>query len=60
MNRSEENKEDILFVALDKHKGEQTILCVSRRTNTERGLEIVKMLFDEEAEKVYKKLTELE
>ena len=50
----DENISDCLIIGFDKHKGEQTWMSVGRKDGD--ALNIVNMIKDERAEKLYKQL----
>ena len=50
----DENISDFLVIGFDKHKGEQTWMSVGRKDGD--ALNIVNMIKDERAEKLYKQL----
>ena len=53
----EDNMEDVLTIAYEgEYQNDISILMVSRKTDD--GMEIVKVFTEDEADKLYKKLTE--
>ena len=54
----DENISDCLIIGFDKHKGEQTWMSVGRKDGD--ALNIVNMIKDERAEKLYKQLLSIQ